>query len=96
MKQKKKEDNNIEEFDKIRKKFYDKKSSRSEDDVSVSSPESPMLYEDAKPDSGGEWRVVIYSDQTEIIFCRIYCSSKTARESIIRLLRLFLLEKVGN
>ena len=53
VKQKKKEDNNIEEFDKIRKKLYDKKSVRSEDDVSVSSPESPMLYEEAKPDSSG-------------------------------------------
>ena len=56
MKQKKKEDNNIEEFDKIRKKIYDKKSCRSEDDASVSSPESPMLYEDSKPDSGGKRR----------------------------------------
>lgn len=52
-KKKKEEENNIEEFDKIRKKFYEKKSSRSEEDVSVNSPDSPMLYEDAKPDSGG-------------------------------------------
>ena len=64
MKQKKKEDNNnIEEFDKIRKKLYEKKSSRSEEDVSVSSTESPMLYEDAKPDSGGEWRGEFYPDK---------------------------------
>lgn len=55
VKQKKKEDNNIEEFDKIRKKYYERKISRSEDDVSVTSSESPLVYEEAKPDSGGEW-----------------------------------------
>ena len=54
VKQKKKEEQNIEEFDKIRKKVYEKKSSRSEEDVSVASPESPMLYEETKPDCGGE------------------------------------------
>lgn len=52
VKQKKKEDN-IEEFDKIRKKYYEKKISRSDDDVTVNSAESPMLYEEAKPDAGG-------------------------------------------
>ena len=62
VKQKKKEEQNIEEFDKIRKKLYEKKSCRSEDDVSVSSPESPMLYEDAKPESAGEWREEFYPD----------------------------------
>ena len=64
MKQKKKkeEESNIEEFDKIRKKLYEKKSSRSEEDVSVNSPESPMLYEDTKPDNGGEWRGEFYPD----------------------------------
>ena len=35
-------------------------------------------------------------DYWQIMICRIYCISKTARESIIRLLRLLLLEKVGN
>ena len=53
VKQKKKEEN-LEEFDKIRKKIFEKKISRSDDDVSVTSAESPMLYEEAKSDAG-EW-----------------------------------------
>ena len=97
VKQKKKEEHNMEEFDKIRKKLYDKKSSRTEEDLSVASPESPMLYEETKPDCGGEWRGEFYPDYCEIMICRIYYFiSKTERESIIRLLRLLLLEKVGN
>ena len=56
VKQKKKEDTNIEEFDKIRKKYYEKKISRSECDVSVTSAES-QLYEEAKPDAG-EWELL--------------------------------------
>ena len=62
VKQKKKEENNMEEFDKIRKKLYDKKSSRTEEDLSVASPESPMLYEETKPDCGGEWTGEFYPD----------------------------------
>jgi len=53
VKQKKKEDNNIEEFDKIRKKYFEKKISRSEDCVTVTSAESPMVYEETKPDNAG-------------------------------------------